>query len=70
MTRSAPSSSSSNSSEDSSEDSLRIVSIIVENLSPNVTQDHVNEIFSHFGQIHSCGLRRLKNYAIINYKTK
>lgn len=72
MPRRSPSdSSSSNSSNsDSSEDSVKLISIIVENLSPNVTQDHISEIFSHFGHIHSCGLRRLKNYAIVNYNTK
>lgn len=64
------SSSSGSSNSDSSEDSLKMVSILVQNLSPNVTQDHVNEIFAHFGHIRSCGLRRLKNYAIVNYGTQ
>jgi len=43
MPRSVSVSSSSNSSNsDSSEDSIKIISVIAENLSPNVTQDHIN----------------------------
>ena len=70
MPRNSISSSSSNSSNSESSDSIKLISIIVENLSSNVTQEHVNEIFSHFGKIHSSGLRRVKNYAIINYLSK
>lgn len=74
--RPASDSSSSNSSDsDSSEDSIKIVSITVENLTPNVTEDHLKEIFINFGEIRSLGIRpnfnpKVKSYAVINYSSK
>ena len=71
MPRNSPSSSSSNLSESESSDSVKIFAITVENLSANVTEDHLKEIFNHFGNIHSCGIRQNeKKYAVINYGSK
>jgi RNA-binding protein with serine-rich domain 1 len=42
-------------------------------LSPNLTEAHVKEIFSNFGEIHSIGIRqnpKVKHYAVINFKAK
>ena len=66
-------SSSSNSSSSSSQDSVKFTSITVNNLSPNLTEAHVKEIFSNFGEIHSIGIRqnpKVKHYAVVNFKVK
>ena len=66
-------SSSSSSSSDSSQDSVKFTSITVENLSSNLTENHIREIFSNFGDIHSIGIRqnpKVRHYAVINYKNK
>lgn len=70
---SSSSSSSSNSSSSSSQDSVKFTSITVDNLSPNLTESHVKEIFSNFGEIHSIGIRqnpKVKHYAVVNFKVK
>ena len=72
MVRSSSSSSSSSSS-DSSQDSVKFTSLVVSNLTRTVTDEHLKEIFSCFGEIHSVGIRRsptVKHYALINYKSK
>ena len=71
---SSSSSSSSNSSDSSSsQDSVKFTSITVENLSPNLNEAHIKQIFSNFGDIHSIGIRqnpKVKHYAVINFKNR
>lgn len=67
-----PSSSSSSSSDSSSEDSLPPATITVSNLTSNVTEEHLREIFGNFGEIRSLGIRpqAQNSYALINFEVR